>query len=178
MQIRGYRVVFYIFKTRRNELANKYKAEFNDLAEALQSNEIIIYCDQSRIVRNEADGEDEEDEYVDIIHNEVIDGSSVEDCAAWQASDDAIAAWTLEMDAVTVIQLCPWYLQLQLAGPSYITDALLNAAYQLSITPPGSPRPHPDIEGFSLLDQTILHEVCITGYILHRRQIIILRLMY
>jgi hypothetical protein len=41
----------------------------------------------------------------------------------------------------------------------------VNAAYQLSISPPATPPPHPDIEGFSLLDQLILHEVCITGYI-------------
>ncbi|KAN0087196.1 hypothetical protein V8E54_000884 [Elaphomyces granulatus] len=150
----------YIFGNNANQ---GLQAEFNDLAAAYQSNEIIIYCDQSRIAL-------EDGEYVDNNHFQVIDGASVRDCQGLQASDNAIAAWTLEMDnddldnAVTVIQLCPWYLQQLWAGvlvqqPAYVTNAVVNAAYQLSISPPATPPPHPDIEGFSLLDQLILHEL-------------------
>jgi hypothetical protein len=89
------------------------------------------------------------------------------------------------MDEVTVTQLCPWYLQQQLARftsqqPAYVTPAVLDAAYQISISPPANPsRPCADIECFAFLDQVILHEVCIAGYILHQpKQIMILRLMY
>jgi hypothetical protein len=154
----------------RNGLANRYKADFTDLIQAQQSNQIVIYCNQDRIV---ADG----GEYNDGDNNdEVLDiANTYESCEETTPSDNAVAAWTVEMDQITAIQLCKWYLQQQLVRfqsrqPAYITPDVLNAAFQLSqptiITPPPATRPCTDIECFSFLDQLILHEVCITGYIL------------
>ena len=118
-------------------------------------------------------------EYTDILNDGVFDAEdSYESCEELQADDTnaagTVAAWTLEMDEVTVIQLCPWYLNQQLARfttqqPAYITPGISNAAYQMSISPSESENSLPcaDIECFALLDQLILHEVCTTGYILH-----------
>jgi hypothetical protein len=162
-----------------NGLANKYKDDFTGLIQAQHADDIIVYCDQDRITKVD-------DEYVDTINEGVFDAEdSYESCEGLEAGDDIVAAWTLQMDEVTVIQLCPWYLQERLAGfttqqPAYVTPAVLDAAYQISTSPPANPpSPCTDIECFALLDQLILHEVCITGYILHQpKQIMILRLMY
>ena len=137
----------------------------------------------------------QEGEYYDTIHLDVVDGDSYTSCQTGQAHNGGLIvnAWTQEMDVedpegdleeVTVIKICPWYLAEELASfhtqsPVYITQDLVAAAYQLSINPPDHPPANPDIEAFALVDQTILHEVRITGYILHqRRQIMILRLLY
>jgi hypothetical protein len=73
-------------------------------------------------------------EYTDILNDGVFDAEdSYESCEELQADDTnaagTVAAWTLEMDEVTVIQLCPWYLNQQLARfttqqPAYITPGI------------------------------------------------------
>ena len=187
-----YRVVLSIFKTRRNGLANKYKGDFTRLFQAQQANDIIIYCNQDRITKESAT------RFIDNINRAVFDLSDSYDSCERSVAQNVypVAAWTMDMiesRGITVMQLCPWYLQQQFRKfisqqPAYVTPAVLHAAYQISISPSGQsgspsefgpPCADADIECFSFLDQLILHEVCITSYILHQpKQIMILRLMY
>jgi hypothetical protein len=67
-----------------------------------------------------------------------------------------------------MIQLCPWYMkyclkQFENKGFVYLTRDALDEAWVLSVRPPPSILDRPQIDCFVLLDQVILHEVCITA---------------
>jgi hypothetical protein len=157
-------------------LANKYKGDFTHLIQAQQANNIIIYCNQNRITKEGAT------RFVDNINRAVFDLSDSYDSCERSLAQNVypVAAWTMDMiesRGITVMQLCPWYLQQQFRKftsqqPAYVTPAVLHAAYQISNSPSGQsgspsaygpPCADADIECFAFLDQLILHEVCITS---------------
>jgi hypothetical protein len=157
---------FRLFKTRRCGLANEYQGRFNNLSQYGWASDILIYCDQTRLEQNP------EGLWVDTKNNYVYDGSSNMAINACE-KDPGTAGHTvshtdIKHGGTALMQLCPWYMKYLLNKIEnnefvYITPDALIRARDLSTRPPLSPLIGPQIDYFVLLDQVILHEVCITS---------------